>query len=83
MLLGLPGALSVINPPEGAGDPGSIPGSGGNPGEGTGNPLQYSCLEDSTDRGARWAIIHGVAESWTQLIKEHFHFRCLPQSWDP
>ena len=35
-----------------AGDPGSIPGSGISPGEGTGNPLQYSCLEDSMDRGA-------------------------------
>ena len=39
-----------------------IPGSGRSPGEGNGNPLQYSCLENSMDRGAWWATIHGVAE---------------------
>ena len=44
-----------------AGDPGSIPGSRRSPGEGNGNPLQYSCLENSMDRGAWWAIVHGVA----------------------
>ena len=44
-------------------DVGSIPGSGRSPGEGNGNPLQYSCLENSTDRGAWWAIVHGVAKS--------------------
>ena len=44
-----------------AGGPGSIPGSGRSPGEGNGNPLQYSCLENPTDRGAWWAMIHGVA----------------------
>ena len=43
------------------GDLGSIPGSGRSPGEGNGNPLQYSCLEKSMDRRARWATIHGVA----------------------
>ena len=37
------------------------------PGEGNSNPLQYSCLENSMDRGAWWAIVHGVAKSWTQL----------------
>ena len=46
----------------GARDVGSIPGSGRSPGEGNGNPLQYSCLENSTDRGAWWAAIHGVAK---------------------
>ena len=46
-----------------AGDLGSIPGSGRSPGEGNGNPLQYSCLENSTYRGAWWASIHGVAKS--------------------
>ena len=46
---------------------GSIPGSGRYPGEGNGNPLQYSCLENSMDRGARQATVHGVAESWTRL----------------
>ena len=42
---------------------GSISGSGKSPGEGSGYPLQYSCLENSMDRGAWWATIHGVAES--------------------
>ena len=46
-----------------AGDLGSIPGLGTSPAEGNGNPLQYSCLENSMDRGAWWAIIHGVTES--------------------
>ena len=45
-----------------AGDPGLITGSGRPPGEGNGNPLQYSCLENSMDRGAWQAIVHGVAE---------------------
>ena len=36
-------------------------------GEGNGNPLQYSCLENPKDRGAWWATVHGVAKSWTQL----------------
>ena len=48
-----------------AGDTGSIPGSGRSPGEGNGNPFQYSCLESPMDRGAWWATVHGVAKSWT------------------
>jgi len=44
-----------------AGDPASIPGLGRSPGEGNGNPLQYSCLENPMDRGAWQAIVHGVA----------------------
>ena len=44
-----------------AGDPGSIPGSGRSPGEGNGNPLQYSCLENPMDRGVWQATVHGVA----------------------
>ena len=44
-------------------DPGSVPGSGRFPREGNGNPLQYSCLENPTDRGVRQAIVHGVAKS--------------------
>ena len=48
-----------------AGDPGLIPGSGRSPGEGNGNPLQYSCLENSMDEGAWWATVHGVTKSWT------------------
>ena len=50
-----------------AGDPGSIPGLGRSSGEGNGNPLQYSCLENTMDRGAWWAIVHGVTKSQTQL----------------
>jgi len=57
------------------GDPGSIPGSGISPGEGKGNPLQYSCLENSTDRGAWWAMVHGVTQSQTWLSM-HVHI-CL------
>ena len=58
-------ALVVKNPPVNAGDirdVGSLPGSGRSPGEGHSNPLQYSCLENPTDRGAWWATVHGVAE---------------------
>ena len=47
--------------------PGLIPGSGRFPGEGNGNPLQYSCLENSVDREAWWATVHGVTKSWTRL----------------
>ena len=58
----------VKNPPTNAGDTGdlnSIPGSGTSRGEGNGNPVQYSCLENPIDRGAWWAAVHGVAESDT------------------
>ena len=48
-----------------AGDPGSIPESGRSPGEGNGNLLQYCCLGNPMDRRAWWAILHGVAKSWT------------------
>ena len=44
-------------------DPGSIPGWGRSPGEGNGNPLQYTCLENPMDGGAWWATVHGVAKS--------------------
>ena len=50
-----------------AGDSGLIPGTGRSPGEGNGNPLQYSCLENPMDRGAWWATVHGVAKSRTRL----------------
>ena len=55
------GRESVCN----AEDPGSIFGSGRSPGEGNGNPLQYSGLENSIDRGAWQATVHGVTRSWT------------------
>ena len=50
-----------------AGDLGLISGSGRSPGEGNGNPLQYSCLENPMDRGAWWATVHGVTKSRTRL----------------
>ena len=50
-----------------AGDIGLIPGAGRSPGKGNGNSLQYSCLENSVDRGAWWATVHGVAKRWTWL----------------
>ena len=59
---GSDGKASAYN----AGDSGSIPGSQRSPGEGNGNPLQYSCLENSMDRGAWWATVHGVTKSQTQ-----------------
>ena len=49
------------------GDPGSIPRLGRSPGGGDDNPLQYSCLENSMDRGAWWATVHGIAKSQTRL----------------
>ena len=69
-------ALVVKNPLAHTGDVrdmGSIPGSGGSPGVGNGNPLQYSCLEDPMDRGAWWAAVHRVTKSWTQLKRLSMH----------
>ena len=60
---GLEGKASAFN----AGDLGSIPGWGRSPGEGNGNPLQYSCLENPMDGEAWWATVHGVTKSWTRL----------------
>ena len=57
----------VKNPLANGGGAGLIPWSGRSPGEGKGNPLQYSCLENSTGRGAWQAAIYGAAKSWTQL----------------
>ena len=51
-----------------AGDLGSLPGWGRSPGEGDGNSLCYSCLENPMDRGGWWAAVQGVAKSWTRLI---------------
>ena len=60
--MGLPGGTVVKNPPASAGDAGLIPGLGRFPGEGNGNPLQYSCLENPMNRGAWQAIVHGVTK---------------------
>ena len=63
--MGFPGGSDGKESACNAGDPGSIPGSGRSPGEVNGNPLQYSCLENSMDRGVWWSIVPGVAKSWT------------------
>ena len=58
----------INNLPDNAGDirdAGSIPGLGRSPGEGNGSPLQYSCLENPSDRGAWWVAVHGFTQSQT------------------
>ena len=69
--MGFPGGSVVKNLPANAGDVGSIPGLGRSPGEGNGNPLQFSCLENPMDGGIWQAIVHGIAESDTT---EQLHF---------
>ena len=67
--MGFPGGTMVKNLPANVGDKrdsGSVPGLGRFPGVGNGNPLQYSCLENSMDRKAWWATVHEVAKSWTR-----------------
>ena len=67
----------VENSPANAGnarDVGSIPGSGGSPGEGDGNPLQYSCLENAMDGEVWWATVHEVTKSDT-TERLNFHFQ--------
>ena len=65
--VGFPGGSEVKASASKAGDLGLIPGSGRYPGEGNGNPLQYSCLENPMDRGAWQATVHGVTKSQTRL----------------
>ena len=75
---GFPDGTMVKNPPANtrdAGDMGLTPGSGRSPGGVNGNPLQYSCLENPTDRGAWWATVHGVAKSQTRLSDFIFTFK--------
>ena len=64
-LMGFPGGSVIKNLPASAGDAGSIPGLGRSPREGNDNPFLYSCLENSMDRRAWWATVHGVAKSQT------------------
>ena len=59
--VGFPSGSVVKNPPTNAGDMGLIPGSRRSPGEGNGNPFQYSCLGNPMERGAWWAAVHEVA----------------------
>ena len=64
---GLPGGSDSRESAYNAEDLGSIPGLGRSPGEGTGSPLQHSCLKNPMDRGAWWATVRGVANSLTRL----------------
>ena len=66
-IIGFPHGSDGKEPAYNAEDPGSIPGLGSSPGEENGNPLQYSCLENSTDRGDWWVTVHVIAKSQTQL----------------
>ena len=66
LLKGFSGGSVVKNKPANAGDVHSISGLGRSPGGRNGNPLQYSCVENSMDRGVLWATVHGVTNSWTQ-----------------
>ena len=69
---GFPGGSDDTESACNAGDLGFIPGLGRSPGEGNGNPLECSCLENSMDGGAWRATFHGVAKSWTQVSDFHF-----------
>ena len=71
--MGFPGGSDGKESTFNVGDLGSISGLGRSPGEGNGHPLQYSCLQNSTDRGAWWATVHGIEKSETQLSDFHFH----------
>ena len=66
------------------GDLGLIPGLGRSPGEGNSFPLQYSCLENSMDRGAWQVTVHGAAKSWTQLsdLKKKKRFYMVSNMWN-
>ena len=71
--MGFPRGTSGKNPPAKMKNMGSIHGLGRSPGEGNGNPLQYSCLENPMDRGTWWAIVHRVTKSQTQLKQLNTH----------
>ena len=80
--MGFPGGSEVKVSVCNMGDPGSIPGLGRSPGEGNGNPLQNSCLENPMDREAWWATVHGVAKSQIRLSDFTYLFTYfLPSSY--
>ena len=80
-LWGFPGGSEVKASAWNAGDPGLIPGSGRSPGEGNGNPLQYSCLENPMEEGAWWATVHGVTKSQTRFSEfTSLHLLCQQRS---
>ena len=72
--MGFPGGSEGKVSARNAGDLGLIPGSERSPGEGNGNPLQYSCLENPMDGGAWWATVHRVTKSQTRLSDFTFTF---------
>ena len=77
--------LAVKSPPASSGDLrdwGSIPVLGRSPGGGSGNPLQYSCLENPMVRGAWYAVVYRVAKSQTQLKGQHAHTHTCTDMWD-
>ena len=74
---GLPGGSDGKESACHAGDLGLVPGSERSPGEGFGNPLQYSCLENPLDRGDWQAAVHGVSKSRTRRSDLHFHLVAL------
>ena len=74
LLTGFPGGSVVKKPRASAENVGSVPGLGRSPGEGNGSPLQYCCLENSMDRGAWQAAVHGVAKSQTRMSDFTFTF---------
>ena len=78
---GFLGGSVIKNPPANAGDMGSIPGSGRSPAEENGNPLQYSCLENSMDSGAWRTSVHGVAKSDMTECTRHCQPLKLSSSW--
>ena len=85
MIEGFPGCSVGKEPACNVGDPGSILGSGRSPGEGHGNSLQYSCLENSVDRGAWRATVHGVAKSQDMTESKHStaqHSKCPAKNWE-
>ena len=66
-LMVFPGGSGIKSLPANEGNAGLIHVWGRSPGEGNGNPIQYSCLGNPMDRGAWWATVHGVTKSWTRL----------------
>ena len=73
--MGFPGGSDSKESAYNAGDTGLIPGLGRSPGEGTGSPLQYSCLENALGRGAWWATVHEVAKesNMAEQLSMHAH----------
>ena len=82
LLWGFPDSSMVKNPPANDGDRALISGSGRSPGEGNGNSLQYTCLENPMDGGAWQATVHGVTTSWTRLKRLSTHYRWGNWEWE-